>query len=253
LDEAADGTLHLLAAALPNDGFNTAAGAERMPGEEKVPCELRHAVAEVASGAAPAARHSALRLWRWAGGGGGGGASCDVLSGVHCFAQGLVVLEGFDAATGQRAVWTSRNGSARRRVRAGGRGVWLDDGSVAWAANREDAPPDAGLALAASSLAAPTNPFAFRLSGHEASHGPDTAPSKPPPNAANAPSAAWWSYLEAETLLVPTSDGENVPVSLVCLKRRTDTAGAHGDMDLWGSVVLYGYGAVMLHSTHIGS
>jgi hypothetical protein len=245
--------LHLLAAALPNDGFNNAAGAERMPGEEKVPCELRHAVAEVAPDAAPAARHSAPRLWRWSDSdGGGGGASCDVLSGVHCFAQGRVVLEGFDAHSGQRAVWTSRNGSARCRVRAGGRGVWLDDGSVAWAANREGAPPDAGLALAASSLAAPTNPFAFRLSGHEASHGPDTATSKPP-NAANAPSAAWWSYLEAETLLVPTSDGENVPVSLVCLKRRTDTAGAHGDMNLWGSVVLYGYGAVMLHSTHIGS
>jgi len=67
-----------------------------------------------------------------------------------------------------------------------------------------------------------------------------------------------------ETLLVPTSDGQTVPVSLVQVRNPSSTdvqedesAARDGtdqdpmnSMDLRGSVVLYGYGAVVLYEQY---
>jgi hypothetical protein len=261
-------------------------------------------------------------------------ASNDILNSVHCFSDGLVVLEGFDASTGLRAVWThdmnqwaaeslksdgaTSNGDgdgdgdgdgidrSRRRcvdscsssssssssIIRGAKSVWLDDGTFAWASNRNYELSARGLTLVASNLATPPKPLFFHpgdsphahvIHDSSRSNKKDLSSPKSTVSAGSnenfaasvdpltegssqdaAPSPAWLQDLEMETLLVPTSDGQTVPVSLVQVRNpsstdvQEDESAARDEtdqdpmnsMDLRGSVVLYGYGAVILYEQH---
>ena len=239
------------------------------------------------------------------GNGSSSSTSNDVLNSVHCFGGGLVVLEGFDACTGLRAVWThgmtqwaadslhrdnidggsggisrrrcggSSNGSSTR----GAKSVWLDDGTFAWASNRNYELSSCGLMLVASNLATPPEPSFYHPSHDKhVNHASDSNDKESPSgltladssesdrnlvedaNEDTAPSPAWLQDLEMETLLVPTSDGQTVPVSLVQRRKSSSkhsvqigAAEDHGigkdamnSMDINGSVVLYAYGAVII-------
>lgn len=276
---------------------------------EKSSQELRHAVAFL----------DTKRHWNWvdessagsgnsvpsSGTGSSSSTSNDVLNSVHCFGGGFVVLEGFNACTGLRTVWAhdmtkwaadslhsdnidgGSGGISRRRCgdsstsssTRGAKSIWLDDGTFAWASNRNYELSSCGLTLVASNLATPPEPSFYHPSHNkhvncssdrpdkESSSGLTLADSSESDsnlvedaNEDTAPSPAWLQDLEMETLLVPTSDGQTVPVSLVQRRKssskyskKNGAAEDHGidkdamnSMDLNGSVVLYAYGAVII-------
>ena len=343
LDETSDGTLHLLSSALPHSSSNEKPSGMNQLNENSRSPELRHAVS--LPDTATVGRH-----WRWVderslgdeksilkeveegssdrGSSGSSSTSNDILNSVHCFSDGLVVLEGFDASTGLRAVWThdmnqwaaeslksdgatsdgdgdgDGDGIDRSRRRCvdscssssssirGAKSVWLDDGTFAWASNRNYELSARGLTLVASNLATPPKPLFIHPGGsphahvfHDSSSSnkKDLSSPKSTVSAGSndnfaasvdpltegssqdaAPSPAWLQDLEMETLLVPTSDGQTVPVSLVQVRNpsstdvQEDESAARDEtdqdpmnsMDLRGSVVLYGYGAVILYEQH---
>ena len=342
LDEASDGTLHLLSSALPHSSSNEKPSGMNQLNENSRSPELRHAVS--LPDTATVGRH-----WRWVderslgdeksilkeveeGSSDRGSsdmnqwaASNDILNSVHCFNDGFVVLEGFDASTGLRAVWThdmnqwaaeslksdgatsdgdgdgDGDGIDRSRRRCvdscssssssirGAKSVWLDDGTFAWASNRNYELSARGLTLVASNLATPPKPLFFHpgdsphahvIHDSSSSNKKDLSSPKSTVSAGSndnfaasvdpltegssqdaAPSPAWLQDLEMETLLMPTSDGQTVPVSLVQVRNpsstdvqedesaardETDQDPMNSMIDLRGCAVLYGYGAVKI-------